>query len=248
MIRILIIDDEPSAANMLQLLIEKHIAGHKEVRITTDPEEALRIIPLFNPGLLMLDIEMPLMNGFDLLNRLCSWDFDVIFTTAYDKYAIKAIRFSALDYLLKPIDIIDLQNAVNRHIMRKESTAKEKEGLFGNLISNLRQKDTSFFKLALSTNEGVYYYSPEEIIRCEGDDNYTHFHFTHDKPLIVTRTLKEFEEILAEHGFLRVHKSHLINSKQVTKFDKEGTLWLKDGSHVTVSRRKRNEIIRIIGK
>ena len=114
----MIVDDEPSAGNILQVLIEKHIAGKKEIRICRSPEEAIDCIPLFRPSLIMLDIEMPHMNGFDLLNRLGNWDFDVIFTTAYDKYAIKAIRFSALDYLLKPVDILDLQNAINRHIVR----------------------------------------------------------------------------------------------------------------------------------
>lgn len=248
MIRILVIDDEPSAANILKLLIDKHVAGQKEVRICNSPEEALQLIPVFNPGLLMLDIEMPFMNGFDLLNRLGNWDFDVIFTTAYDKYAIKAIRFSALDYLLKPIDIPDLQNAINRHIIRTALQPKEKESLVSNLINNLRQKDSSSFKLALSTNEGVHFYSPEDIIRCEGDDNYTHFYFTHTKPLIVSRTLKEFEDILGEHGFVRVHKSHLVNMKQVTKLDKEGIVWLTDGSHVPVSRRKKGELMKLMAE
>src|SRR5687768_16067992 len=104
MIRILIVDDEVAASNMLRLLIEKQFVGQKEIRCVNDPQEALQLIPEFKPTLVMLDIEMPEMNGFDLLNRLGSWEFDLIFTTAYDRYAIKAIRFSALDYLLKPID------------------------------------------------------------------------------------------------------------------------------------------------
>jgi two-component system, LytTR family, response regulator len=115
MIRILIVDDEAAASNMLRLLIEKQLPAQKEIQCVNSPREALNIIPAFKPTLLMLDIEMPEMNGFDLLNQLGSWDFDLIFTTAYDRYAIKAIRFSALDYLLKPIDIVDLQNALNRH-------------------------------------------------------------------------------------------------------------------------------------
>ncbi len=129
----------------------------------------------------MLDIEMPHMNGFDLLNKVGSWSFDVIFTTAYDKYAIKAIRFSALDYLLKPIDIIDLKNAISRHIVKKEHQPHSQELLVSNLISNLQQKDATSFKLALSTLEGYHFYEAKDILRCEGDNNYTHFYFVKSK-------------------------------------------------------------------
>lgn len=248
MIRILIVDDEPSAGNILHLLIQKHITGQKEIRICLSPEEAHEIIPVFKPSLMMLDIEMPHMNGFDLLNRIGNWDFDVIFTTAYDKYAIKAIRFSALDYLLKPIDIPDLQNAINRHIIRQSLHPKEQGMLVDNLINNLRQKDTASFKLALSTMEGVFFYDPADILKCEGDDNYTHFYFTNHKPLIVSKTLKDFEDILLEHGFIRVHKSYLVNMHYVVKLDKEGMLWLSDGSNAAVSRRRRKEVLDILSK
>lgn len=243
MLKILIIDDEPSAGNILRLLIEKHVGGTKESRVCGSPEQALEIIPVFKPGLLMLDIEMPNMNGFDLLNRVGSWDFDVIFTTAYDKYAIKAIRFSALDYLLKPIDILDLQNAINRHIIKKEMQPGKQQELVNNLINNLQQKDASSFKLALSTMDGFFFYDPKDILRCEGDNNYTHFYFIDQKPLIVSRTLKEFEDILAEHGFLRVHKSHLVNSRYVVRLDKDGMLWLADGNSLVVSRRRKDDVL-----
>jgi len=243
MIRILIVDDEPSARNILQMLIEKYIAGNKEIKTCASPEEALETIPVFRPTLLMLDIEMPHMNGFDLLNRIGHWDFDVIFTTAYDKYAIKAIRFSALDYLLKPVDIVDLQNAVNRHIVKKEYPPQQ-EKLVTNLINNLQQKDASSFKLALSTMEGVFFFEPAAIIRCEGENNYTRFFFPDRRPLLVSKTIKEYEEILGEYGFLRVHKSHLVNKTFVRHLDKEGLLWLMDGSHIVVSRRKKEEVMK----
>src|SRR5687768_7649385 len=121
MIKILIIDDEEAASNVLRLLIEKHISIEKQFMVCNNARSALHAIADFQPDLVMLDIEMPHLNGFDLLNQLGSWDFDIIFTTAFDHYAIKAIRFSALDYLLKPVDIIDLQNAVYRHMARKEN-------------------------------------------------------------------------------------------------------------------------------
>jgi two-component system LytT family response regulator len=231
---------------MLQMLIEKHIPGEKEIKCCASPGEAIEVIGNFKPTLLMLDIEMPHMNGFDLLNRLGSWEFDVIFTTAYDKYAIKAIRFSALDYLLKPVDILDLQNAVNRHIVRKEFQPGRQEKLMNNLITNLQQPDSSSFKLALSTMEGVFFFQPSSIIRCEGENNYTRFYFPDQKPLLVSRTMKEFEDILCDYDFIRVHKSHLVNKKFVKHLDKEGLLWLTDGSHISVSRRKKEEVVKIL--
>lgn len=248
MIKILIVDDELSAGNILELLIKKHVAGQKEVRICQSAEKALEIVPVFQPSLIMLDIEMPAMNGFDLLSRIGDWDFDVIFTTAYDKYAIRAIRFSALDYLLKPIDILDLQNAINRHIVRRNIYPNEQGKLFKNLLSNLEQKDKSSFKLALSTMEGFFFYDPKEILKCEAADNYTHFYFVNNKSLIVSRTLKEFEDILADYGFMRVHKSYLVNMNYVVQLDKEGLLWLNDGSHVVVSRRKRKDVLDILSE
>lgn len=247
-IHILIIDDEPAAGNILQLLIEKHIPGEKIIRYSSSPEEALAVLPEFKPSLVMLDIEMPTMNGFDFLNKAVNCDFDVIFTTAYDKYAIKAIRFSALDYLLKPVDISELQNAINRHLVKNEFKPQQQEKLVDNLISNLQQKDISAFKLALSTMEGVFFFEPASIIRCEGENNYTRFYFPDRKPLLVSKTMKEYEEILADHQFIRVHKSHLVNKKFVRYLDKEGLLWLTDGSHIAVSRRKKEEVMRELTK
>ena len=244
MTKILIVDDEPAASNILKMLIEKHVPVTKDIRTCNSPEEALRIIQEWQPGLLMLDIEMPNMNGFDLLNRVGSSDFDVIFTTAYDKYAIKAIRFSALDYLLKPVDIAELQNAINKHIIKKFQPPQEQQKLVSNLINNLQQKDQTGFKLALSTTEGVFFFIPSEIIRLEGESNYTRFYFASQKPMLVSRTLKEYEEILAEHDFIRAHKSHLVNKKFVKHLDKEGLLWLTDGSHIIVSRRKKEEVLK----
>jgi two-component system LytT family response regulator len=244
MTKILIVDDEPAASNILKMLIEKHVPATKDIKTCNSPEEALEIIQEWQPNLLMLDIEMPNMNGFDLLNRVGNSDFDVVFTTAYDKYAIKAIRFSALDYLLKPVDIAELQNAINKHIIKKFQPPQEQQKLVSNLINNLQQKDQTGFKLALSTTEGVFFFIPSEIIRLEGESNYTRFYFASQKPMLVSRTLKEYEDILAEHDFIRAHKSHLVNKKFVKHLDKEGLLWLTDGSHIIVSRRKKEEVLK----
>ncbi|HWR31951.1 MAG TPA: LytTR family DNA-binding domain-containing protein, partial [Chitinophagaceae bacterium] len=186
---------------------------------------------------------------FDFLNQASEGNFDVIFTTAYDKYAIKAIRFSALDYLLKPIDIVELQNAVNRHIVKKQSVpASSQQPLVDNLIYNLQQKDQQQFKLALSTSEGIFLYEPKDIVLLEGSSNYTKFFFTNEKSLIVAKTLKEYEDILLEHQFLRVHKSYLVNKIHVVKVDREGVLELDNKMHIPVSRRRKSGILQWFGK
>ncbi len=187
---------------------------------------------------------MPGMNGFDFMNRASEWNFDVIFTTAYDQYAIKAIRFSALDYLLKPIDIVELQNAINRHIVKIQSVkADSQQPLVNNLIYNLQQQDLQHFKLALSTSEGVFLYDTGEIILLEGSSNYTKFYFSNNRIQVVSKTLKEYEDILAGHRFLRVHKSYLVNRSQVIKVDREGVLELSNGMFIPVSRRRKAEIL-----
>lgn len=247
--KILIVDDEPAAASMLQILINRHILVDKEVLTCNSAEEALELMAVFQPTLLLLDVEMPSMNGFDLLNRADTGNFDVIFTTAYDKYAIKAIRFSALDYLLKPIDINELQNAINRHIVQKKQYAGGiPKKLVHNLVSNLKEKSVSSFKLALSTQEGFYFCSPSEIVRCEGVNNYTHFYFKEKKPLLISKTLKEFEDILADHGFVRAHKSHLVNISEIERLDKEGVLWLNNGTSIIVSRRRKDYVIGVLAQ
>lgn len=242
MIKILIVDDEEAAGNILKVLIQKQLPAPHEIRIEQDPFAALTLLDSYQPTLVMLDIEMPGMNGFDFLNKAGSWDFDVIFVTAYDQYAIKAIRFSALDYLLKPIDIVELQNALNRHIVRRQFGPSESNTLVGNLMENLRKPNAKEFRLALASAEGTYFVSPAEVIRCEGDNNYSRFYFTTGKPFLVSRTLKEYDELLTDQGFIRVHKSHLVNKAYVQRYDREGNLWMSDGSHVPVSRRNKDKI------
>jgi two-component system, LytTR family, response regulator len=239
MIKILIVDDERSAVRILKVLIEKYILVDKQIEVCNDPAEALALMKTYRPSLVMLDIEMPGMNGFDFMNKASEWDFDVIFTTAYDQYAIKAIRFSALDYLLKPIDIVELKNAINRHIVKKQSASvSSQQPLVDNLIYNLKQ-----FKLALSTNEGTFLFEPREIVVLEGSSNYTKFYFANQKTLIVSKTLKEYEDILLDHHFLRVHKSFLVNKDHVLKVDKEGILELSNHMQIPVSRRRKAEIL-----
>ncbi len=246
MLKILIIDDEEAAGNILKVLIEKHVPLQKEIIFCNSPEQALIVLPEFKPGLVMLDIEMPNMNGFDFLNNAACWNFDVVFTTAFDKYAIKAIRFSALDYLLKPVDIVDLQNAIHRHIIKKDFQGKQQQQeLVSNLLTNLQQKSSEDFKLAISVKEGVFLFETKDIICLEGMNNYTKFYFTDQKPLLVAKTLKEYEDMLTEHKFIRIHKSFLVNRAHVKKMDADHVLWLSNDVHVLVSRRKRNDVMEL---
>ncbi|MEP6675644.1 MAG: LytTR family DNA-binding domain-containing protein [Ferruginibacter sp.] len=240
MVKILIVDDEAAAGNVLKVLIEKYITVPVDIHYCSNAKDALEQMKLFNPSLVMLDIQMPDMNGFDFLSMTSGNDFDVIFTTAYDQYAIKAIRFSALDYLLKPIDVLELQNAVNRHIIKQQNQGQQLQ--VSNLLTNLQQKNPKDFKLALSTTEGVFFYEPLEILYCEGENNYTRFAFTKHKPMLVSKTLGEYEELLADHGFLRIHKSYMVNTRYVSKVDKDGQLQMSDGKQLTISKR-RKEIV-----
>ncbi len=245
MIKILIVDDEPAAGNILKILIEKNISVDSSVCYSSKPAEALVLLETFAPTLVMLDIEMPGMSGFDFLNKATNSNFDVIFTTAFDKYAIKAIRFSALDYLLKPVDKIELQNALNRHIL-KQQNHPQRQLLVSNLLNNLQQKDQQTFKLALSTTEGVSFFEPRNIICCEGENNYTRFFFTNHKPILVSKTLGEYEEILTDYQFIRIHKSYLVNSKHIVKLDRENLVWLSDGKSLAVSKRRKEKVTQML--
>ena len=246
MIRILIVDDEPAAGNILKLLLEKHIKQKKEIVYSSNPSNALELLTSFKPTLVMLDIEMPEMNAFDFLNKAGEWNFDVIFTTAYDKYAIKAIRFSALDYLLKPIDVNELKDAIQKHITNKQDHhLHPQKKLIGSLMYNLHQQDKADFQLAISVKEGVFLIKLKHIVCLQGQNNYTKFFFDNQKPLLVAKTIKEYEEVLSEHHFIRVHKSYLVNSTHVKKIDKEGILWLNNEMQVAVSRRRKSEIMEL---
>jgi two-component system LytT family response regulator len=246
MVKILIVDDEAAAGNILKILIEKHVPVATEIKYCNTATAALELLGSFNPALVMLDIEMPGMNGFDFLNNAGGSNFDVIFTTAYDSYAIKAIRFSALDYLLKPVDMVELQNAVNRHIIKQQGRQANQHLLVDNLINNLQQKNQENFKLALSTMEGVSFFEPADIMYCEAENNYTLFSFNTHKPMLISKTLGEYEDLLIDHGFVRIHKSYLVNTKYVTKVDREGIVLMSDGKQLTVSKRRKEMVMKTL--
>ncbi len=243
MIKALIVDDEQKARNILNHYLVSFMPEVTEIRQADSVDSAIEILKEYKPGIVFLDVEMPHKNGFDFLVQLQEPSFDVIFTTAYNQYAIQAIRFSALDYLLKPVDPEELKAAVLRHLEKQESAQQKKE-LFDNLVQNIEKKEVKDFKIAVPSSEGVYFFMIDDILRLEADRSYTHIHLVNKKPFIASKTLKHFEEMLDEFHFIRTHKSHLVNPKHITRISNDNEfVLLTDGSKVEVSRRKKEEVL-----
>ena len=242
MIKALIVDDEQKARNILHHYIVSFIPEITEIRLADSVDSAIRELEDFQPGIVFLDVEMPHKNGFDFLVQWKNPAFDVIFTTAYNQYAIQAIRFSALDYLLKPVDPDELKAAVLRHLEKQESVQQKKE-LFDNLVTNIGKKEVSEFKIAVPSIDGVYFFMVDDILRMEADRSYTHIHLVNRKPFIASKTLKHFEEMLEEFKFIRTHKSHLVNPRHITRISNDSEfVLLTDSTKVEVSRRKKDEV------
>jgi two-component system LytT family response regulator len=247
MIKALIIDDEQVAVNVLSLMIERHLPEIATVKFLTNPGLAIPFIADYKPDIVFLDIEMPYQNGFELLKSLPEITFDIVFTTAYDKYAIQAIKFSALDYLLKPIDADELRETFQRFV-QKSVASQNNDAAVKNLLTNLQQKNKTFHKLALPTTNGLQFFLPQDIVRCEGLSNYTKFYFSNHHSITTSKTIKEYEEILIPHKFIRIHKSHLINAEFVSGYAPQtSNLIMKDGSMVEVSRRRKKEVLNELG-
>jgi two-component system LytT family response regulator len=237
----IIVDDELSGRNNLCRLIEEHCHEVKVVSICSSASEAYSAILEKNPDVVFLDIEMPRETGFDLLSRIPKIDFRVIFVTAYDKYAIQAIKLNALDYLLKPVRSEDLVTAVQK----VQSSLK---GNYDQLITSLLKSygnGSKAEKLAIPVREGFSYVNIKDIIRCEADANYTRIVLFSNVKILSSKTLGEYEETLSDFDFIRVHKSHMINLSYVKNYVKGegGVIKMSDGYEVPVSRRKREEFL-----
>lgn len=242
MIRAIIVDDEPYCCDTLETMLEKYCPDVQLVAVCHSGEEAIAAISQQKPDLVFLDIEMPRMNGFDMLQKIGPINFEIIFTTSFDQYALRAIRFSALDYLLKPIDKDDLQTAVLKVIQRTQKPIAQQLQL---LMQKLQQPTNPINKIALPTMEGLQMVPVESILYCESDSNYTIFHLKNKQKIIVSRTLKEMEEMLEEYSFARVHSSYLVNLQEVNKYIKGegGYLVLSDGSTVNVSASRKKPLL-----
>jgi len=241
-LRSIIIDDEPLARQ----IVKEYLLQFPEIEIVAecgDGFDAVKTIQQQQPQLIFLDIQMPDGSGFKLLEEIGKINFDVIFTTAYDQFAIQAIKFSALDYLLKPIFQDDLVKAVKKAEESKEKLDKQEQ--IDILLGNLKKSSDEPHKIILSTAERINVVSVDDILRCESDNYYTFFYFTNGKRLLISKTLKENEELLKNHHFIRPHKSHLVNTKYIKGFLKHegGFIIMSDGTNVPVSRRKKESII-----
>ncbi|NOT51318.1 MAG: response regulator transcription factor [Chitinophagaceae bacterium] len=245
MLKALIIDDEERATDSLRLMIEKLVPEIIEVKACIDARKAAEVIQEYKPGLVFLDIQMPHLNGFEVLEKIPNKDFKLIFTTAYNEYAIQAIRFSAFDYLLKPIDAEELQQSVKRFIQTAHDY-KQQFDLLKNIMHNINAASADGFRLALPTREGIHYLIPGEIIRCESVGNYTKFHTKTGKQFLISRTLAEYDTLLSPHDFIRTHKSHLVNKKFISFIDHDGFVILADKTKVDVSRRRKEEVMKAL--
>ncbi|MEJ0102136.1 MAG: response regulator [Bacteroidota bacterium] len=217
MIKAIIVDDEPYCCESLATLLERYCPYVKIADVCYSGTHALASINEYKPDIVFLDIEMPGMNGFDVLQQLSTIEFSLIFTTSYDQYAIKAIRFSAMDYLLKPIDREELQEAVRKVAEKKPFVNTQQIGI---LLEKLTRPSVPMSKIAIPTMEGLLMIAIDTIISCASDSNYTILSLKDNKKIIASRTLKEIEELLEEHSFVRVHHSYLVNlneNKQICK-------------------------------
>ena len=247
MLNAIIIDDERSSRNALRQKLLNHCTNVIIIAECENGEEGIENIEKEKPDIVFLDVEMPRMNGFTMLQQLKNKNFEVIFVTAYDHYAIKAIRYSALDYLIKPVEIDDLKNAVNRAL--EKLNAVNPNSRLELLLENIVSEKTKFTRIAIPTVQGLQFIKIDEIIYLEASANYTKFHLCNNIKYTVSKTLKEFEDILSADIFIRVHNSYVINKNYVEKYIRGdgGQVVLSNGSVLDISQRKRAEFLKAIG-
>jgi two-component system LytT family response regulator len=247
MLTTILIDDEKNSLEALRMEIEINCPTLEVVAACRGPHEGLEAIKENSPDLVFLDIQMPDMNGFELLQSIPEVDFDVIFVTAYDTYPMQAIKVSALDYLLKPVDSEELKRAVDK--VEKSQSLRQSKAQVDFLLTNLHQNpDQGFSKIALPTMKGLDFVSIEDILYCSADGNYTSIHTISREKYVITRTLSEFEEMLKNPIFFRTHKSYLVNLNFIKQYIKGsgGEVILKDGTSVQVARARKELLMNLI--
>jgi len=240
-IKTILVDDERKALAILKNKIERLCPGIDVIAETQNPKEAISLIMNLKPDLVFLDIAMPELNGFDVLKQFEQPNFEIIFATAFDDYAIEAIRHCAIGYLVKPIDNDDLQNSVNNAIKNiEEKTALKKNKI---LIENLGVQKFQKKKIVIPSTDGLEFVKISEIIHCEGVDGYTKIYFENLKPILSSNSIGHFNKLLKEHDFYLVHKSHLINVEHIEKYLNEGYVLLTQNHKIPVSRNKRADFL-----
>ncbi len=227
-IKAIIVEDVQTAIDNLLYKLKTNCPDVEVVASCNTSELAIREIPKMKPDLVFLDIRLDTLSGFDVLSRLQQLDFEVIFTTAYDEYAIKAFKVDALDYLLKPIDENELINAVNKARIK------------------IQERKLPLSRISVPISNGVRLLKPEQIIYCEADNNYTFIHLDQEKPVLITKTLKEIEKQLQGHHFSRIHKTYLVNEEYISAYTREdgGVVHLTNGKKLKLSRGRKDQFLK----
>lgn len=246
-LKAVIIDDDDFSCFHLQDAIKHKVSNVEVIGTFNSAEAAIGKLALLKPDVVFLDVEMPGgMSGFDMLKKLPSINFEIIFTTSHEHYAIRAIRFSAIDYLLKPVNVPDLQEAISRVCEKKSQNTD----LSLWQMEVVTQAKTKIENLAIPTMEGLIFIGLQDIVYCEGDDRYTKIYLQDKKMIVSSRTLGSFEELLDSHGFFRIHKSHLINLNHMKKYlrGEGGQVIMTDGTTLDVARRKKDDLLKLVSQ
>jgi two-component system LytT family response regulator len=242
------VDDEITSSQVLEKLIQHYLPDLQVIAICNKPMDAVEKISTLNPDLVFMDIELPGMTGFEILEKVNPIHFNIIFTTAHSQYGIKAIQFSAIDYLLKPINIEELRTAVARtsKLLSGNQSLERIKVLLENI--QLLQTNDPFNRIALPTNDGLKFVYTNDIVRCMSSNNYTHIFLRSGEKILISKTLKDVENVFSAHTFCRVHNSHLVNTSYIKKFIKSDVnmVVMSDGTEVEVSRRKKEELLKIL--
>jgi two-component system LytT family response regulator len=240
MIRTLIIDDEQNARSALRGLLSRLAPEIQLIGEAANVSSGLELISQSRPDLVFLDVQMPDGTGFDLLAQIPEPAFKVIFVSAFDRFAVTAFRFSAIDYLLKPVQAEDLLNALEKIDKGSENQTAKIKVLLGNR--------SGIEKIVLPSLDEMIFVKVDEIIRCESDNNYTYFYLSNNERILVSRTLKDYEELLEPMGFFRIHKSSMINLRFLKKYKKGegGTVTMEDGTQLEVSRRRKDDFLKVL--
>ena len=244
-LKALLVDDELNSLQNLQFKIQEFCPEVKVVAQTQNPEDAIGLIQQHKPDVVFLDIEMPRMSGFKMLEQIPEIDFEIIFITAYNHYAINAIRISAFDYLVKPVAIKDLQQTIERLGNFAVKKSRERADVLKRNLANPKSQEDH---IAIPTNDGLEFIQIKQIMRIESSSNYSKLILLDGHQLLVTRQLKDFEELLGDYRFYRIHHSHLINLNYIIKYVRGdgGQVTMRNGDMIDVSRRKKEIFLKLM--